>query len=140
MRVIRSGGPEPWNDYSGFLSAVLEVARADLLEGFNTTDVCVHDRGLFDALSALAEAEGTSLGEYLPSVFPYAQPVFFAPPWSDIYRTSESRRHSFEVAVRESLRLKRDLQQMGVNYLDLPQCSPQSRADFVMDQIAKSLS
>lgn len=136
LRVIKGSGPKPWDDRRGFIEAVVKMSHADLEKAAAQTGPVFFDRGIFDALSGLAKIEGFSLAELMPSVFPYAEPVFFAPPWPEIFEQNEERPHSFEFALEESERLKRDLNLLAVKTLVLPKLNVDQRVAFVMHQLS----
>lgn len=53
----------------------------------------------------------------------YAQPVFLAPPWPEIFRTDNERQHSFEEANAEYLRLRTAFRALGYKTSELPKLS-----------------
>lgn len=131
LRVIRSGGPKPWEDRSGFIDAVTALSRSDLALSAPVETPIFFDRGLFDALSGQAERKGVPIAKLMRDDFPYAEPVFFAPPWSEIFEKTEDRPHSFDFAKDEAERLRRDLRLLNIAVLELPKISVEERANFV---------
>ncbi len=132
LRIIRGGGPAPWEDRLGFFDSVIRLSLSDLERQFPPDEPVFFDRGLFDALSGRAEREKVPLESLMPPPFPYTQPVFFAPPWPEIFEQTEERPHTYEVALDEALRLRRDLDALGLKVVELPKVSVEHRADIVL--------
>ena len=135
LRVIEGGGPKPWEDRSGFIETVTAMSRADLERPLPSGNPTFFDRGLFDALSGRAEREKVPLASLMHPPFPYAAPVFFAPPWPEIFEQTDERPHSFEIALDEAQRLRRDLELLGIEFFELPRVSVEERAGFVLARI-----
>ena len=132
LRVIHGGGPRPWEDRLGFFDTVTLLSFADLERSFPNTRCVFFDRGLLDALSGRAGREKASITTLMPDPFPYDEPVFFAPPWPEIYEATEDRPHPFEMALDEARRLRRDLDTLGLDVVELPQSSVEERANLVL--------
>jgi predicted ATPase len=62
--------------------------------------------------------------------------VFFAPPWQEIYRTDEERRHSLDVAIAEYERLAHAYTALGYQIRILPKADVADRADFILSDLA----
>ncbi|MEL6876575.1 MAG: AAA family ATPase [Pseudomonadota bacterium] len=136
LRVIQGSGPTPWEDRPGFIDAVVSLARKDL-ENLAPIDRPVFfDRGLFDALSGLAALRKVPLAELMPDGFRYAEPVFFAPPWPEIFEQTTDRPHSFQTALEEAARLRRDLKIMDIETIELPKIPVAQRTEYVLRFIA----
>lgn len=138
LRVIQRGGPKPWDDLSGFVEAVTQLCYDDLRRAQHKEETVFFDRGLLDALSGKAEREKRLVAELLPAPFPYAEPVFYAPPWPEIFENTPDRRLPFEVAEEEAIRLRRDLDLLNIKTLDLPRISAEMRVDFVLSELGLS--
>ncbi len=132
LRIIRGGGPAPWEDRLGFFEAVTALSLADLDSPVSPDSPTFFDRGLLDALSGRAGREKVPLASLMPPPFPYAQRVFFAPPWPEIFEQTEERPHSFEMARDEAQRLRRDLAALQIETVELPKISVEERADLVL--------
>lgn len=132
LRIIRGGGPRPWEDRLGFFDAVTKLSLGDLERQFPQDELVFFDRGLLDALSGRAGRKKVPLSEIMPPPFPYAQPVFFAPPWPEIYEQTEERPHSYEMALDEAQRLRRDLAALQIETVELPKVSVEERAELVL--------
>lgn len=64
--------------------------------------------------------------------FRYADPVFVAPPWSDIYTTDSERRQAWGVAVATHDTVRGVYAELGYRLVDLPPVPVEQRADFVL--------
>ena len=133
LRVIREAGPAPWEDRPGFFKAVTAMARADLDTPVKDDAPTFFDRGLLDALSGRAARDKVPVSDLMPRPFPYAQPVFYAPPWPEIYEETDERRHSYAMALDEALRLRRDLDALQCEVVELPKLSVEERVHLVLD-------
>ncbi len=136
LRVIRSGGPAPWEDLDGFIERVIVLCRHDLEDCGDRNGPVVFDRGLFDAFSGYASRNKADIRDLMPRPFPYAQPVFFAPHWPAIFEQTEERRLPVEAAIEEADRLMRDLRLLDIAVVELPFCSAPQRADLVLKTIS----
>lgn len=66
------------------------------------------------------------------SIYRYAPKVFLAPAWRAIYTTDAERKQSWEEAVRTSELMARVYEESGYDVLELPLCSPEERAAFIL--------
>ncbi len=135
MRIIRSGGSPPWDDLNSFIDAVIKQSKADLEEYSDAKRPTFFDRGLFDALSGFAARNKVPLESLLPDDFSFTQPVFYVPPWPEIFVNTAERRLSMAVAIEEADRIERDLIAMNIDYVEVPKTSPEARADFVLSYL-----
>ncbi|MHA3884550.1 AAA family ATPase [Stutzerimonas degradans] len=60
---------------------------------------------------------------------------FLAPPWPEIYRSDEQRRHGLEEAVAEYTHLETTYKDLGYDVMLLPKASVVDRADFVLETL-----
>ncbi|GMN03422.1 AAA family ATPase [Erythrobacter sp. MTPC3] len=135
LRVIRSGGPAPWDSLDQFICAVIDLSKADLDEAANVKGDVFFDRGLLDALSGQAARSETDLALLSFEPFPYSEPVFYAPPWPEIFEQTLERQLPLDAAIEEAERLKRDLQALEIVHLVLPKSSAEKRADFIIESL-----
>lgn len=123
-RVLRAGGPAPWEDPAGFLRACLDLAVADHARACAMAGPVILDRSAVDALSGLA-----ALGEAVSDPgLRYASPVFLAPPWPDLFAGEPERRHGFDAAVAEYERLTRAFPAAGYAVEIVPKAPVADRA------------
>lgn len=135
LRLIRAGGPKPWEDMRGFLEAAARLARKDLDHVAGARGAVFFDRGLIDALSGLAHLGDKAAKRELPAAIGRFRAVFFAPPWREIFEQNEFRPHDFESAELESKRLLADLRAHGCNPIELPRFRPDLRCEYVLARL-----
>lgn len=70
----------------------------------------------------------------------YAEPVFVAPPWREIYQNDEDRRQDFAEAVATHDRVRAAYRELGYSIVDLPLADVAARADFVLRHCATAES
>jgi predicted ATPase len=128
-RVIRAGGPTPWEDLPGFLRACFDLAEADFARAAGYAGPVFFDRGMIDAASGL-----DALGEPVPAA-PLSRcrydAALLAPPWPELFGQDAERRHGWDAAVAEYDRLVRDLPRYGYAPRLLPRAPVAERADWV---------
>ncbi len=131
-----TGGPAlPWLDLEAFLHKAVQKSQDDLRHAALHDGHVFFDRGLFDALSALAEVRG-SRSVLEPAAHPrFGKTVFLTPPWPEIYRTDAERQHGFDAAMGEYERLLQDYWAMGYEVIELPKISVAARADFILSKL-----
>ncbi|RYE09575.1 MAG: ATPase [Hyphomicrobiales bacterium] len=140
-RVVReqqaSGGNAlPWADTRAFVDRILAMARADYAAAAANPGWTFFDRGLFDAVSALGDLNGTPLPAELLANYPYHRQVFLTPPWPALYATDGERRHGLAQAEAEYHRLLRDYPAQGYAVIEIPQLPVPARAAFIEETLA----
>lgn len=136
LRVIRSGGPTPWGNLSDFVESVTDLSLRDLNRAANVPGPIFFDRGLFDALSGKAQRLKVPLSSLMPTdKFPYAEPVFYAPPWPEIFKNTPERKLSFEAGREEAIRLRSDLELLGIGTIELPCLPVVQRVKYVLENL-----
>lgn len=130
-----AGDGLPWVDMAAFLHEAPRVARLDLERVASATGPVFFDRGLIDAAAALQRLCGLSMSYTLGDLQPYGRLVFLTPPWPDIYRVDEQRRHGFAEAVAEYTHLEARYKTLGYDVRILPRASVADRTDFVLQAL-----
>ena len=129
-RVIRAGGPLPWEDAVGFARACFALALQDLDQA---EGAALFDRSAIDAAVNLQQR-----GQAVPGPEPrYAPAVFMAPPWADIYVTDPERQHGFVEASAEYDWLLEGYRDRGYRIRLLPFLSVAERADWMAQALAE---
>lgn len=131
----RGGTALPWSDPEAFARRALDMARSDLDRMSDHAGVVFFDRGLIDAASALEHLTGTPLQTWLGGKSPYADPVFLAPPWREIYAPDADRRHDFAAAEAEYHRLSDALDRLGHKTIALPKAPIGTRLTVVLSTL-----
>ncbi|MEL6571404.1 MAG: AAA family ATPase [Pseudomonadota bacterium] len=125
----------PWVDALAFSHRALQMAREDLAGCASQQGPVFFDRGLIDAAVALQHAAEIPLSASLGSKSPYQNPVFLAPPWSEIYQKEADRPHGFDAAVAEYYRIKEALTELNLKVVHLPKISLEERVEFVLSHL-----
>lgn len=130
-RVLRAGGPRPWEDLPGFLEACIALARADHAHAATAPGPVIFDRCVIDALSGLA-----ALGGIMPDPgLRYASPVFLAPPWPELFAPDPERQHGFVEAVAEYERLLQAFPAAGYAVEIMPKAPVAERVAWIAARI-----
>lgn len=131
---MASGGLAlPWINLRSFASRALAMARVDLWQHEAREKRVYFDRGVVDAAVALEHAGGRAVQKTLASGSPYAELVFVAPPWQEIYEQDDVRQHSFDEAVAEYERICDALNRLGHEVCLLPKTSVEKRVVFMVN-------
>lgn len=143
---VRSRGTAlPWADTALYAQRMLERSVTSYLEHASTGSPVFFDRGIPDSLCAARlmgltepEAGRAALQQALQAAcarYRYAQRVFLAPPWQQIYTTDSERKQDFEEAIRTFHALAEVYEECGYQVVELPLATPAERADFILDQL-----
>jgi len=132
-----NGDALPWGDTTAYIHLMLHRSIASFLEHKDTISTTFFDRGLPDTLGY---AQIIQLADPHPiqqacTLYRYANPVFVARPWRKIYITDDQRKQTFEEAVHSFNHVVDVYQNCRYRTLELPQASPDERADFVVDNL-----
>lgn len=139
-QVRGHGDALPWADRKRYTSLMLERSIASYRKHARAAHITFADRGIPDTLAyarliQLADAEKIRAA---CDRFRYADSVFIAPPWKEIYATDAERKQDFEEALRTYEVLIETYQECNYELIELPLASPAERASFIMDAIASS--
>lgn len=126
-----SGAALPWVDPAAFARRAVAIALADLDALADNSSWVFFDRGLVDAAVALQVSAGVPL-ERTVGTLRFHHTVFMTPPWPEIYRADQERRHGFEAAAAEYDRLLAAWRALGYRLAILPRVSPEARADHLL--------
>ena len=141
-RIVRDGlasGDQsalPWVDVEAFARRAIALSTSDLEAMRSEPGLVFFDRGLIDAAVGFHHASSVPLAETLGSTRSYADPVFLAPPWPELFQTDGERRHDFSEAVAEYERLRAALSQLRYDVRPLPKISVAERVSFVMRTVS----
>ena len=143
-RIVREelktdGSALPWKDAIAFARRAVTTGLADHAFAQTLDGWVFFDRGLIDATAAVQHLTGEGAVMALGQYHRFNRRVFFAPPWKEIYRTDQERRHSLETAVAEYVRLQAAYTSLGYEILILPKLGVAERADFVLNNLVSGL-
>lgn len=127
----------PWMDQLKFTN----LALSRYLYTFNMekpkSDFVFFDRGIPDAISYFQYLH-KPLPAYLHNAgnkFRYQQKVFMTPPWKEIYKNDDERKHSFEEAVEVYNVLIKTYEEYGYKVIIVPKINVKDRVDFILDHL-----
>ena len=130
--LLADGSALPWVNETAFARRAIALALADRTADGNSAGWVFFDRGLIDAAAALQHLTGEPALAALGQRHRYHKRVFLAPPWPEIYLPDAERRHGFDAAVAEYMRLLEAYPLLGYEVTVLPKVGVSERADFVL--------
>lgn len=124
----------PWHDRELFAELMLcwEMRSYRAAAG-----ITFFDRGLPDLVGYL-RVEGLTVPAHVAAAareFRYAERVFLAPPWPEIYRTDGERKQSPELAERTYAEVAAAYAEHGYEPVELPRLPVPERARFVLESV-----
>ncbi len=139
-QLFVGGDALPWADLGKFLELTISRAMNHMIDAAAGNELAFFDRGFIDQIGGYA-----ALGVPVPAamnraaaLLRYRRIVFMVPPWREIYRTDEERRHGFDDAVGAYQTLLKTYRSYGYDLLEIPHDSIAARADFVIARLAPS--
>lgn len=134
---VREGGKAlPWDDRESYTELMLQRSIESFVEHAPVRHPTFSDRGIPDTL---CYARLVGLPEKAIRLacdkYRYAQRVFVAPPWPEIYGTDSERKQGFEESQRTYELMVHVYEECGYELVELPQLAPAARAEFVIRQL-----
>jgi predicted ATPase len=123
-----------------FRDLMLEQSIVDYNKACSLKKPIFFDRGIPD----LAGYSNAFCGEISTKVndaiarFRYNKHVFIFSPWLDIYENDVERQQDFQEAIKTYLALKESYPSCGYELVEMPQCSIEERANFILQSITNS--
>ncbi|NTZ90373.1 AAA family ATPase [Agrobacterium tumefaciens] len=137
IEETRNGGTAlPWIDIEAFARRAIAVALEDRQKA-PPEGLVFFDRGLIDAASALRHVSGDAFIDTLRHVHRYNSLVFLTPPWPEIYRGDDERKHDFDSAVEEYERLLADYARLDYETVIVPKVPVSERVEVVLERLAE---
>ena len=133
-----NGTALPWIDIEAFALRAIAVALEDRQKA-PPEGLVFFDRGLIDAASALRHASGDAFIDTLRHARRYNRLVFLTPPWPEIYRGDDERKHDFDAAVEEYERLLADYARLDYETMIVPKAPVSERAEVVLERLAQAI-
>ncbi len=135
-QAAANGDALPWRNAPRYAELLMErsIASWDRLAAQAVPSPVYFDRGIGDAITC-AELIGHTLPTALLAqarARRYANPVFVAPWWPEIYVTDPERWQGREEAERTQHAIEITYRELGYDLVTLPLATPQARADFVL--------
>ncbi|MEQ9316670.1 MAG: AAA family ATPase [Henriciella sp.] len=124
----------PWINAAAFVAKAIDYASDSLKRARHIGGPVFFDRSAIDALAHFERLSITPAPDLKAKgeACLYSRPVFFAPPWPELYQQDEERPLPFEEAVREYDWLKIAYPKRGYRLIELPKVGVEARADFVL--------
>ncbi|GHE06231.1 ATPase [Defluviimonas sp. 20V17] len=134
---IRSEGSAlPWVDPEAFARKAFDMASRDRACVKGTQGWVFFDRGLIDAAIALEHATGIAASRILGGQDPFHRRVFLTPPWPEIYKQDNERRHNMKDGILEYRRLLAAFDRLGYETIILPKIDVEARTNFVLERLS----
>jgi predicted ATPase len=129
------GGPaHAARDPMAYAEAMLQWDMRSYAEAARHPGPAIFDRGVPDTMGYLR-----LIGRPVPphtkraaQLFRYADPVFVAPPWRDIYVHDAERKHGWELAVATHDEVRAVYAELGYKVVELPRADIKTRVGFVL--------
>lgn len=137
-----NGNITPWENPQAFCEILITRSIAAYKQAKETTTAKEHviffDRSFLEGVSyyqSLQIKDANKYNHYIDDLR-YYQTIFMAPPWEEIFRQDEERKHSFEDAVDEYTRLLKFYSEYGYRIIELPKVSVRARVQFLLSSIS----
>lgn len=138
-QVACGGEALPWADRERYTGLMLERSIQSFLQYAATKQLTFADRGIPDTL-CYARLIGLTNEEAIRAAcerYRYAQQVFLAPPWKEIYETDAERKQNFDEAVRTYEMMSSVYSECGYQVIELPRATPRERAEFMLGRVMR---
>jgi len=136
---VRLGGQAlPWADRELYTQLMLQRSIDSFQQHMSAVRPTFFDRGIPDTLG-YARLIGLPDASIKKACLQhrYASPVFWTPPWREIYRTDNERKQDFDEAETTANLIAAVYEECGYEVLELPKIDPASRADFIVAQLTR---
>ena len=136
-QVRTNGTALPWGDRGAYTDLMLKRSIESYLQHAPASQPTFFDRGIPDTLcyARLIQLAGVRAIESACRHYRYANPVFLAPPWEEIFSTDAERKQDFAEAERTFDLMKAVYQDLGYKTVELPKLSAAERAKFMLDHL-----
>jgi predicted ATPase len=127
-------------DQVRYRDLVLERSIADFEAVSEQTAPVFFDRGIPE-MRDYAVPEGAETPTHVAEAiarYRYGEPVFIFPPWQEIYRHDEERRHTFDHAERVFDVCGAAYRACGYTLVEVPRLPVEARADFILQRLAET--
>ncbi len=134
-QLFIGGDALPWIAPRAFIDLVVSRAMHQLARAGATGQLTLFDRGLVDAFAWFGR-NGLAVPAPIQQAVTrlrYAETVFMAPPWPEIFVEDAERRHGFADAEAEYRSLLEAYAGLGYRLVELPRADIEARARFVIE-------
>jgi len=128
----------PWKNLSAFADLVLERMIEEYNKSLHAEGMTFFDRAIPDIVAYLKAGKIEITDQYEQAIvkYPYHQNIFMAPPWETIYVNDSERWQTFAEATALYHMLTETYKSAGYTLIELPFCSAEKRADYVLEKLA----
>jgi predicted ATPase len=132
------GGALSWDDIRLFIELTVSRSIYNLVTAARSPTRAFFDRGIVDQVAGADQLAlpGCDHLRRAARRFRYHRTVFFVPPWREIFRNDDERRHSFEDAAASYAPLRTAYESRGYEVVELPLADVVTRADFVLTRLS----
>lgn len=124
------GDALPWKDWRKFIEFTISRTMYQYNTLINEERLVFFDRAIIDQIS------WEDPPEYLINAalkYRFNEIVFITPPWKEIYKTDNERKHSFDKAVEGYNSTIKKYEEFGHKLIYIPKTEVSKRADFVIE-------
>jgi predicted ATPase len=136
---VRDGGEAlSWGNRERYCRLMLERSIASYLEHASLNGITFFDRGIPDTF-CYARLIGSQLEDEIATAcdrYRYADRVFLAPPWPEIYTTDTERKQTLDEAVERYGLMVEAYEDCGYEVVEIPRGPPVCRADFILNSVS----
>ncbi len=124
------GDALPWKDWKKFIDLTVSRTMYQYNSMLDEDEIVFFDRAIIDQIG------WKNAPVYLTKAalkYRFNETVFVTPPWKEIYRTDNERKHSFDEAVAGYESVIKSYEKFGYKLIYIPKATVAERADFVID-------
>lgn len=130
----RGGNGTPWQDAPKFRDLLFARYKVLYEQVIEQTVPVFFDRGIPEVISASRLLNTAISDEHWRAAkqYRYAHKVFVAPPWPELFRKDEERKHTFEDAMAEYPLILDAYRERGYELVEIPKLSVTERIDLIL--------
>ncbi len=135
---VRIGGDgTPWQDRIKFRELLLSRYMYLFEQVTERTMPVFFDRGIPELImfSWMLNIPFPEHHRAAARIYRYARKVFVTPPWPEIFKTDEERRHTYEDALAEYRLTPEAYREVGYQLIEVPKAPVSERVDFILQQV-----
>ncbi|HUO24141.1 MAG TPA: AAA family ATPase [Candidatus Aquilonibacter sp.] len=133
-QIYIDGPALPWRDFRQFLEISICRSMHCMIKAAKSGRISFFDRGIIDQISGFERANLSVPGHLTNAArkYRYYEKVFVLPPWKEIFRNDEERRHSFADAEAAYDSLVAAYERFGYQPVLVPKTDIAARVDFIL--------
>jgi len=135
---VRIGGDgTPWQDRIKFRDLLLSRYMYLFEQVTERTRPVFFDRGIPELImfSWMLNVPFPEHHRAAARIYRYARKVFVTPPWPEIFKTDEERRHTYEDALAEYRLTPEAYREAGYQLVEVPKAPVPERVDFILEHV-----